>query len=455
MGGVTRRVKKDPLSEAIYREQSLKLIPLIVEAHERGIRVAKDKVEPLALELTTRKLKSQLLAQAACGYPLNLGSNKQLAFYCYNLKKYKVPKERGQEKRTVDGDTIADLRKKVGPEPDLEREEKEGLSFEEITARLEEGANPALEARVIYSNALQEFSHYIAPCYKESSLVDRIYPEFKLHTQSTGRWFTTGVPMAQLPKHLREIVCADEGWRQVEYDWNQIELRLLAALAQDKPLLDAFSKGWDLHTLTACEIFGLPYPPNRVDPHGSDDCLTWRSTIKWVGREDIRRTFAKQFVYRLNYGGSPKKSITIPGAKQLGLDAAKLALAANRYLMAHPGLAKWRSQVALSVQVKYPEIRTFMGRKRTLLTDGPKKVREAYDTPMQAGVSDIANITAVSIYNELPWVQFLFQLHDGWRWQVPVHLLDETLPKMKEIVEREWSVNGELMRFPASFTLYD
>lgn len=454
--GLLGEFKKDPLSESIYREQSLKLIPLVIEAHERGIRVAKDKVEPLALELTTRKLRAALLAQAACGYPINIGSNKQLAFYCYNLKKYKMPRERGQDKRTVDGDTIADLRKAVGPEPDLEGEEKNGLAFEEMAARIEEGADPILESRVIYASALQEFSHYIQPCYSSSQLlVDRIYPEFKLHTQATGRWSTTGVPMAQLPKHLRSIVCADEGWRQVEYDWDQIELRLLAALSQDMPLLDAFAKGWDLHTLTACELFGLPYPPNRVNPHENGESLEWRKQVGWGSKEDMRRVFSKQFVYRLNYGGSPKDAINIPGARMLGLNAAKLALASNRYLMAHPGLSKWRAEMAMRVQVKFPEVRTFMGRKRILLTDGPKKVREAYDTPMQAGVSDIANITAISIYHELPWVQFLFQLHDGWRWQVPIHLVEETIPKMREIVEREWRINGELVRFPASFTVYD
>ena len=454
--GLLGEFKKDTLSESIYREQSLKLIPLIVEAHERGIRVAKDKVKPLALELTMRKVKSQLLAQAACGYPINLGSVKQLAFYCYDLKKYKVPKERGKEKRTVSGDTIADLRKAVGPEPDLEGEEKDGLQFEAVSRRCEENADMVLEARVIYANALQEFSHYISPCFgDDSSVVARIFPEFKIHTQATGRWSTTTVPMAQLPKHLRGIICADEGWRQVEYDWDSIELRLIAALSQDRPLLEAFEKSWDIHTLTACELFNLLYPPNRVNPHENGESTEWRASTKWNGKGDTRRTFAKQFVYRLNYGGSAKEAITIPGARMLGLNAVKLALASNRYLMAHPGLSKWRASMAMKVQSRFPEVRTFMGRKRILLTDGPKKLREAYDTPMQAGVSDIANITAIRIYNELPWLQFLFQLHDGWRWQCPAHLLEESIPKMREIVEREWEINGELVKFPASFTVYD
>lgn len=451
--GLLTEFKQDLLSEAIYREQSLKLIPLVLEAHERGIKVNKAAVEPLAKELLHRKEKALILAQAACGYPINIGSNKQLAKYCYEERKYPIPKERGKEKTTVKGDAIAELRKYVGPEPNLEGEERDGLDFEEVERRIQGGADPVLEARVIYANALQEYSHYIAPCYKETVLVDRIFPEFKLHTQSTGRWSTTGVPMAQLPKHLRSIVCADEGFRQVEYDWSQIELRLLAVLAQDEPLLTAFNKEWDVHTLTACELFGLPYPPNRVDPHNSEECKVWRSLIQWGGTGDTRRTFAKQFVYRLNYGGSAKEAITIPGAKMLGLNAAKLSMVANRYLAAHPGLSKWRSAMAMSVQGKFPTVRTFMGRKRILLTNGPKKIREAYDTPMQAGVSDIANITAITIYKELPWLQFLFQLHDGWRWQCPTVLLDETMPQLKKIVEREWNVNGVVTKFPATFTV--
>ena len=448
--GILKEFADDPQSEHIYRTQSLPLIPLITEAHTRGIRVNRDRLAVLSDELQTRMDAALVLGQAGAGYPLSLASPQQLQFYCYTLQKYRMPRQYGKALRSIAGDRLAELRLRVGTEPpDLESEERQGLALEEAQRRVHEcAADPVLEARVLYANAAQEISHYIAPCRG----VERIYPEFSIHAQANARWSTTGVPMAQLPEHLRDIVRPDEGCVWLGYDWDQIELRILAALAQDQPLLEAFAKGWDLHTLNMSDLFGLPYPVDRVDPHRSHADTDWRTQLTWRGKEDIRRVFAKRFVYRLCYGGDPRKSGDIPGAKQLNLDAAKLSQAANRFLLAHPALSAWRAQVAQTVAaVRFPTVRTFMGRRRVLLSEGPKRIREAYDYPMQAAVSDVANCTAVQIYRELPDVHFMYQMHDGWWWQCVQHGAVTTMKRLKEIVEQAWTVNEHVIAFPATF----
>lgn len=447
----------DPNSHDVYERQSLKLIPLILEAHERGLRVNKDEVGPAKEILIERIKKAERLAWAGCGFPINLGSPKQLQWFLYKFLSLGGNKESKTGKGSIGGDEIAALRGKVGPEPDFQSEEENGLSFEAAMERVIHGANPILEARVIYANALQEYSHYILPCYvgkdDTNGLADRIYPEFKIHAQVTGRWSTTGVPMAQLPDHLRNIVCPDDGTVWLGYDWDQIELRILAALSGDAPLLDAFRHSWDIHTLTACELFGLPYPSVRTaDLHTVLDCAEWRRRINWSGKEDARRKFAKQFIYRLNYGGSAHGAITIPGAKQLGLNATKLSQASNRYLASHPGLSKWRQEMAYLVSGKrFPTIRSPLGRKRILLSEGPKSLREAYDTPMQSGVSDVANLVAVFLFESFPWLRFQYQLHDGWWWGCPVERVQETISPLKSIVEREWKINDMVVKLPATF----
>jgi len=94
---------------------------------------------------------------------------------------------------------------------------------------------------------------------------------------------------------------------------------------------------------------------------------------------------------------------------------------------------------------------TFLGRKRRILTQGKGAWRVAVNYPMQAGVSDIANLTAVRIDEELPYLDLMYQMHDGWKYQCPLDKVDETLPKLKAIVEAEWYINGAKVSFPATF----
>ena len=70
---------------------------------------------------------------------------------------------------------------------------------------------------------------------------------------------------------------------------------------------------------------------------------------------------------------------------------------------------------------------------------------------MQAGVSDIANLTAVRIAEELPWLELMYQMHDGWQWQCPLDRVEETRPVLKAIVEQEWEMYGTKLTFPASW----
>jgi DNA polymerase-1 len=368
----------------------------------------------------------------------------------YDVLGLPVQKHKKTRRPTIDSDAIALLRNQVGVAPD-EREEEDGLTYEEALQRISLGADPILEARVLYAGALQIQSHYLEPARKALADGDgRFYPDQLIHAQASGRWSTNDPPLAQLPSDLRDIVCADPGTVWLGWDWDQIELRINAALSGDAPSIEAFAQDWDIHTLNACDLFGLPYPPNRVDPHTAEDAAVWRELVRWQGKDDLRRVFAKRFVYRLDYGGDPARAGDVPGAKVLGLTSSLLVRASNRYLAQHPQKAEWRRQIATEATTTRIS-RTFAGRRRRLLGDGKKAIREAFNQPMQGGVVDIFNTTFIQLKDACPWLEWAYGMHDSQNWACPVGRVTETLPKLRSIIEQEWDIAGIKTRFPATY----
>lgn len=453
--GISGEFKGDPLSYKIYRDQSINLIPIILKAQSKGLRVNRARVDSALQELSDTKKWAQSIAQLYAGYPINIGSDDQLKFYLYEeecLPPQFLPRSK---KWTVDGDAIAALRALVGPAFDPDEEAKEGLSIQSACDRLEAGAHPILEARVVYAAAQQSLSHYVLPmCYLEGGLKrikDEIHPHFLCHAQASGRWSTVDPPMAQIPKTLQDLVIPHEGERWIDFDWDQIELRLLGALSQDEIYQEAFQKGWDIHTLNCCDVFGWEYPSDKRKPHDAPSDAAWRNKVKWAGKDDPRRRFAKVFIFRLNYGGEAKTATDIPGTKQLGLKAGDLVIGSRKYLGKHPRIRQYWDSITREGIAKR-EIRTFRGRRRRLLTDSKSAMKRLiYNHPMQGGVSDIFNITLIRIANALPNAVFKYGVHDSQKWGVPEHEYDRSLEVVKEIVNTPWNINGTDVVLPATF----
>lgn len=444
---------RDPQTLWVYRECLLPLIPIILEAQRLGIRVERQKVIRARDAFLQNRDTAECIAAAYAGYPLNLGSSQQLCqFLTYDIRESGASwlgrlhdtKKPLKPFITMDEDAVAKLRGDILPfDPQQE------ATVDSTMQRIEEGGHPILEARVLYARATQYLSHYIEPMLTGTD--GRVHAHFHPWTQNTGRWSTVNPALAQLPYSLRDALVADEGWVWYEFDWATIELRMIAALAGDKILLEAFEKDWDVHTLNMCDIFGYRYP-RSLTKKGIWEDTEWVSEVGFQ-EEDGRRVFAKTLVYRLCYGGMPEGAPSIPGALTLGLKPSELVASSKRWIAAHPAIKRFWKLIEQQALTKR-QLRTFLGRRWNFLSHDRKRIlRQMYDFPMQGGVADIMNLTLIRIKKALgDRVRLSYTMHDSIKLQVKDSpTLATDMNTISEIVQAEWNVGGTSIRFPADF----
>ena len=463
----------DTQAKGIYENQSLKLIPILLRSMERGIKVNKPRVIAARDEYETRVKQATLLAESYLGKPMNLGSDDQLKYYCYREQGYHIHYDKETKRPTVDEDAIAALRDMVGPVVDT----LVPLTLELALHRIQAGADPVLEARVLYQEAQHALDNYIyglvRSVYNEydegkkkkarervktygfglDDVLDRVYPNFAIHAQKTGRWSTTNPPLAQLPGDLRDVIIPDTGECWLHWDWKGIELHFLEVHSGSRILKQAHDDGIDLHTWTLCKMFGYDLPPNLRDPFGDPVNQDWRDRYSLRSGSDPRRVFAKSARYEMNYGGTG--ATAAEKAIRMGLGKQEVARALSTLLTADVDYYKWRQYIERQVKATRV-IRTFMGRPRRFLTVGrdhstvvpPKVVREALDYPMQGGVSDVFNTTIVELAARYPYTELAWGMHDAQYWSCPVELVTpELVDGMKGIATTEYVIEGRKKRF--------
>lgn len=428
---------KDPQAEFIYRSMSLPSLWLAIEGEEAGIRVHPTAPLALYVKFDAKRDQAARLVQAYAGWPVNLNSPDQLKHLLYNLEGLPIQREKagwGEEgKVTSDKDALSVLRRLQGTEwdPDVPP------TLEQAWENIEAGGNPALEARYLHIGAQQAISHYVEPCLEErldeTVVRERIYPECRIHVQASGRVGYVKPALPQMKGELLDQLIPDIGTVWVGWDWRQIEVRLLAVLANDQVYLDAFLRGEDIHELNVRAIW-----PTKGTPE----------------LEALRRRWIKAFVFRLHYRGKPENSGDIPGTKALfGADTAPLVVASELYLKKHPALPPYW-QVLEAEADRTSCIRTFRGRPRRLTSDNRNaRNREGSNHPLQGGVADIYLETALLIKRAAPWARLVMGAYDSQFWQVSESRETEFVLLAAPIVERDFTINGQRVYFPADWKI--
>ena len=427
--------RRDRQSREVYEKYMMPLIPIILDSQARGIAVDRDRLSGLQQQLRRWQGVAKSIAEAYTGVPFNLVSSQQIV---------KQLTAEGHKVRSIAADKIAALRGRFLA-VDTEREVNEDTTLE----RLGHGGHPLIEARVLHAEAASLIK------YVDQMLMSpdgRVYPQFHPWAQANGRWSTVEPPIAQFPGSMRDFLVPDHGWDWFGWDWSQIELRIIAALANDEPLLDAFANNWELHTIHACQFLGMPLPPNLVNPFKDPACAQWREETGFTDKEHPARRMAKILIYRLCYGGDPRNAANIPGAKQLGLDGKGLQEASERWKRAHPAIDRyWKRLIASSLKIG--EVRSALGRRRRLMSDKvDERTRQIYDYPMQATVSDIMNWSVIEgVRRGEGHVRLVYTMHDFVGFAVRTEMWEPMTSMLREVALNEWDIGGTRIVFPADF----
>jgi len=230
---------------------------------------------------------------------------------------------------------------------------------------------------------------------------DRVHTSYHQAVAATGRLSSSDPNLQNIPvrteegRRIRQAFIAAAGYKMVAADYSQIELRIMAHLSGDKGLLDAFSKGLDVHSATAAEVFGV-----------SVDGVT----------KDQRRS-AKAINFGLIYGMS-----AFGLAKQLDITRAEAQEYVDLYFKRYPGVKDYMDQTKLKAK-EQGFVETVFGRRLYLpeinARNGMRRQyaeRTAINAPMQGTAADIIKRAMIDLDKEIQSSKFdmrmIMQVHD-------------------------------------------
>lgn len=429
--------KHDPQAEQKYRQQNLKLIPILLATESHGIRVNQRRITEALPTYRHLVEESEGLAGAYCGYPINVGSSPQVQVHLAT---------EGITLKTIDKDVIAVQRSKYLPF-EADYEEEHGFSSSYIMERVEHGAHPLLETRVMYATNAKIISNYLTPF----GSCDRFYVEINIHTQAGGRHSVSR--LGTIPPDLLDIVMPDEGEVFISFDWDAQEPRIQAAESGSRVLNAAFTQGEDIHTTFVCQLYGWSLPTDRRNPHTSAVDAEWRAAHAWGGKDDPRRVFAKTTRYEINYGGDGSKAAQ--KAIRMGVQPAIAKRAAQVLLESDPELVAWFRKIEREVERTHM-IHSWDGGRRVWFwvdnADLAKKMkREARNFPPQGGGAGLHNLTIIEINEKVPEAKYVYGRHDSQTWRCQVGIWPRIYRQIKAIATQPRLINGVYIPFPATF----
>ncbi len=296
------------------------------------------------------------------------------------------------------------------------------------------GFHPVVDAILQYRALSKLKSTYCDGMLKVIAGDGRIHSKFNQTETRTGRISSLEPNLQNIPvktekgKELRRFFCAKEGCVLIDADYSQIELRILAHIANDKNMIDAFKNDLDIHAITASQIFGIP--ENMVTP--------------------ILRSRAKAVNFGIVYGIS-----AFSLAKDIGVTRKDAEGYIKNYLAHYSGVDKYMHEtIEKAKENKYVE--TIFGRKRylpelassnfTLRSFGERVAR---NMPIQGAAADIIKIAMINVSNRLKnenlKAELILQVHDELIVEAPNNEADKVSKILKEEMEHAASLKVPLV----------
>lgn len=375
--------------EKLYRQVEIPSIPLLVEMEENGLGL--DIPEARKLELGLNRIveaSKKTLAEYGLEKP---ASTQQVSKLLYKDLGLPVSKLTPKEAPSTDKAALVGLRDK---------------------------APAVVESLLEFRSATKLLSTYILPWL--SSGEPRIYPHYNQCGTETGRWSSSDPDGENIAGELQKLVIPAPGYMLVEFDADQIEMRIAAMRAKDKALLRLFSEeGADVHEAAAIALFG-----------------------KAAKGDKERRKIGKTMNFAVLYGGS---EYTVAEKAQVGLATARLF--SQRYFQQFPELKRYiDNETRKMLQLGYVE--SSLGRIRRLpdlqsqsFRSRMTAIREGVNMPVQGTAADAVKLAGVAIRPAVKKLggRFVLQVYDSWMVEVPkkcpLNSLSELASEMTRCME--------------------
>jgi DNA polymerase-1 len=311
------------------------------------------------------------------------------------------------------------------------RKTKTGLSTDvDVLTKL--AAEHPLPARILeYRQLAKMKSTYVDAL---PGIIDpatgRIHTSFNQTVAATGRLSSSDPNLQNIPirteegRRIRAAFVAGPGCRLLSADYSQIELRVLAHLANDPALIEAFTRGEDIHARTAADVFGrLPVADGR--------------------------RLAKVINYGIVYGMGPARA-----ARELGVSMKEAETYIRDYFARYAGVRTYLDATIAEARAK-GYVTTVLGRRRYLpelraRDPGMRQFAEraATNTPIQGSAADLIKLAMLEVRRRLLEAgcraQMLLQVHDELVLEVPRDELDTVRQLVREAMEGVWSLKVPL-----------
>ena len=382
----------------VYETLERPLAPVLAEMERTGVKVERATLASLSgsFAQTIARLEDEIRELA--GEDFNIGSPKQLGEILFD--KMSLPGGR----RTKTGAWSTDA-----------------AALEELAAEGHELPRKVLDWRVLaklkstYTDALPQYIH---------PQTGRVHTSYALAATTTGRLSSQEPNLQNIPvrtpegRAIRKAFVAETGKKLISADYSQIELRVLAHMADTPTLRQAFADGLDIHAMTASEMFGVPI--EGMDPA-------------------VRRK-AKAINFGIIYGIS-----SVGLAAQLGIGRSEAGAYIKTYFERFPGIRDYMEAMKETAR-RHGFVKTLFGRKvhyPEINTKNPSLrgnfERAAINAPIQGSAADIIRRAMIRMAPALAEAglaaRMLMQVHDELVFEAPEEEVDKTMEVAQAVME--------------------
>ena len=377
----------------LYRDMELPLCEVLYRMENRGIRIDRRQLEQFGAMLTNRISDCEEVIFSYSEGAFNINSPKQLGEVLFD-KLGLPPSKKTQKGYSTNAEVLEKLKDK----------------------------HPIIPAIMDYRMLTKLKSTYADGLLKEVGGDGRVHTTFQNLVTATGRLSSTEPNLQNIPvrtdlgAEIRKMFVPEPGCVLVDADYSQIELRVLAHIADDKAMQKAFCDRVDIHTATASQVFGVPV--EEVTP--------------------LQRRHAKAVNFGIVYGISEFSL-----AEDIGVSRYEAREYIDNYLTNFSGVRAYMKQVVADArQTGFTQ--TLYGRRRYVpeLKSSNFNVRSGAEritlnTPIQGTAADIIKLAMIRVENALaenfPEAKLLLQVHD----ELIVECPEEQAAQVAALVSRE------------------